>query len=65
MNETLPPAPTRRPPRWLLPLAVVMVLGAGILIPGGHLVVKLVSERKRKAAAAAAAAANNEPTDRS
>lgn len=29
MNDALPPAPSRRPPRWLLPLAVLAVLGAG------------------------------------
>jgi len=28
MNDTPPPAPSRRPARWLLPLAVVVVLGA-------------------------------------
>jgi len=28
MNDALPPAPSRRPARWLLPLAVVVVLGA-------------------------------------
>jgi hypothetical protein len=52
----------------LLDMMLVMALGAGILIPGGHLVVKLVSARKRKAAAAAEAAQaskSNESTDRS
>lgn len=49
----------------LLDLMLVMAVGAGILLPGAHLVVKLVSERKRKAAAAAEAAANNQSTDRS
>jgi hypothetical protein len=40
----------------LLDLMLVMALGAGILIPGGHLVVKLVTARKRMAAAEAARA---------
>ncbi|MDF2467266.1 MAG: hypothetical protein K0Q43_5501 [Ramlibacter sp.] len=47
---------------------LVMALGAGILIPAGHLVVKLVSARKRQAAAAAEAAQaskSNDSTDRS
>ena len=38
----------------LLDTMLVMALAAGILIPGGHLVVKLVTARKRKAAAEAA-----------
>lgn len=46
----------------LLDVMLVMALGAGILIPGAHLVVKLVSARKRRAAEAAQ---GNESTDRS
>ena len=52
----------------LLDVMLVMALAAGILIPGAHLVVKLVSARKRQAAAAAEAAQaskSNESTDRS
>ena len=49
----------------LLDAMLVMALGAGILIPGGHLAVKLVSARKRKAAAAAEAARSNDSTNRS
>ena len=48
----------------LLDAMLVMALGAGILIPGGHLAVKLVTARKRKAAAQAAERAN-ESSERS
>lgn len=52
----------------LLDVMLVMAVAAGVLLPGAHLTVKLLTARRRKAAAAAAAAAaseTQEPADRS
>ena len=38
---------------WILDVLLLMAIAGGILLPGGHLAMKLLSARKRKAAEAA------------
>jgi hypothetical protein len=44
---------------WILDVLLLMAVAGGILLPGGHLAMKLLSARRRKAAEAARSTESN------